>query len=157
MLAVLTLVTAVAALPAGWLADHLGRRPLMAAGGLVAAAGIGLLPLAASTSLTLAFGGLMAVGSATFGAGSWALLADLSEGADAGRLLGIGNLGTAGAAAAAGLFGPLIDTANAAAAASGYTVAFVVAAAFTALGALLAWRLAAPPPPILRPVTEVPD
>lgn len=157
VLAILTLVTAAAALPAGWLADRIGRRRLMAAGALVAAAGIGLLPLAASTPLILAFGGLMAVGSASFGAGSWAMLSDLSAGADAGRLLGIGNLGTAGAAAAAGLFGPLIDAANAAGAGSGYTVAFIVAAAFSALGALLAWRLAAPPTPSLRPVIEVPN
>lgn len=157
VLAVLTLITAAAALPAGWLADRVGRRPLMVAGGLVAAAGIGLLPLAGSTSLILAFGGLMAVGSAAFGAGSWALLADLADGGDAGRLLGIGNLGAAGAAAVAGLFGPLIDTANTVAAGSGYTVAFMVAAAFTALGGLLAWRLATRSTPILRPVIEVPD
>lgn len=157
VLAVLTLLTAAAALPGGWLADRLGRRPLMAGGALVAAAGIGLLPLAASTPLILAFGALMAIGSAAFGAGSWAMLADLSEGADSGRLLGIANFGTAGAAAAAGLFGPLIDSANAATAGSGYTVAFVVAAACTALGALLTWRLASPPTPDVRPVIEVPD
>lgn len=156
VLAVLTLVTAAAALPAGWLADRVGRRPLMVAGALVAAAGIGLLPLGASAPAILAFGGLMAIGSAAFGAGSWAMLADLSAGADAGRLLGIGNFGTAGAAAAAGLFGPLIDTANAASTGSGYTVAFIVAAAFAGLGALLAWRLAAIPTPA-PPVFEVPN
>lgn len=154
VLAVLTLVTAAAALPAGWLADRFGRRPLMVAGGLVAAIGIGLLPLGASAPAILAFGGLMAVGSAAFGAGSWALLADLSAGVDAGRLLGIGNLGAAGAAAAAGLFGPLIDAADAASPGNGYTVAFIVAAAFTAFGALLAWRLATiptlTPGPVLR-------
>ena len=156
VLAVLTLITAAAALPAGWLADRLGRRRLMVGGALVAAVGIALVPAAASTLLILAFGGLMAIGSAAFGAGSWAMLADLSAGPDAGRLLGIGNLGTAGAAAAAGLFGPLIDTANAATAGSGYTVAFVVAAAFAALGAVLAWRLATPLAPTLGPVIEVP-
>lgn len=156
VLAVLTLVTAAAALPAGWLADRVGRRPLMVAGALVAAAGIGLLPLGSSAPAILAFGGLMAIGSAAFGAGSWAMLADLSAGADAGRLLGIGNFGTAGAAAAAGLFGPLIDTANAASTGSGYTVAFIVAAAFAGLGALLAWRLAAIPTPA-PPVFEVPN
>lgn len=156
VLAVLTLVTAAAALPAGWLADRVGRRPLMVAGALVAAAGIGLLPLGASAPAILAFGGLMAIGAAAFGAGSWAMLADLSAGADAGRLLGIGNFGTAGAAAAAGLFGPLIDTANAASTGSGYTVAFIVAAAFAGLGALLAWRLAAIPTPA-PPVFEVPN
>ena len=156
VLAALTLVTAAAALPAGWLADRAGRRRLMAAGALVAAAGIGLLPLAASTSHILASGGLMAVGAAAFGAGSWARLADLSAGADAGRLLGIANLGTAGAAAGAGLFGPLIESVNAATGV-GYTVAFIVAAGLNVLGALLAWRLAPQHAPPLRLVTEVPD
>lgn len=157
VLALLALVTAAAALPAGWLADRIGRRALMLAGGLIAAAGIALLPLAVSTPLLLAFGGLMAIGSAAFGAGSWAMLADLTEGADAGRLLGIANFGTAGAAAAAGLFGPLIDGLNGAAAGSGYSVAFLVAAASAALGALLAWRLASRFTPGLHPVFEVPD
>lgn len=157
VLALLALLTAGAAFPAGWLADRIGRRALMLAGGLIAAVGIGLLPLAASTGLLLAFGGLMAIGSAAFGAGSWAMLADLTEGSDAGRLLGIANIGTAGAAAAAGLFGPLIDGVNAAAPGSGYTVAFLIAAASATLGAFLAWRLANRATPSLQPVFEVPD
>lgn len=155
-LAFLTLVTAAAALPGGWLADRVGRPPLMLWGAAVAAIGIGSLPLAASTGLLLAFGALMALGSAAFGAGSWAMLADLSEGGDAGRLLGIANFGTAGAAAAAGLFGPVIDIANAMMAGTGYTVAFLLAAGATALGGLLAWRLGAPATPDLHPL-EVPD
>jgi len=156
VLALLTLLTAGAALPAGWLADRIGRRTLMLLGGLSGALGIGLLPLAASSALLLAFGGLVAIGSAAFGAGSWAMLADLSDGADAGRLLGIANFGTAGAAAAAGLFGPLIDNVNTVAPGNGYTVAFLAAAAFAALGALVAWRLIRPTPG-LQPAFEVPD
>ena len=151
-LALLTILTAVAAVPAGWLADRVGRRPVMLIGGLVGAVGVGALPLAGSLPAILAFGSLMAVGSAAFGAGSWAALADLTASNATGRLLGIANLGTAGAAAAAGLFGPLID-------AAGFGVGFAVAALAAAAGGILAWRTdpdPAPHHPSFHPI-EVPD
>lgn len=133
-LAILALVTVLASLPSGWLADRFGRRPLMLAGGVLAAAGVAFLPASTSMEAILAFGGLMALGSAAFGSASWAMLADLTATADAGRLLGIAHLGTAGAAAAAGAFGILID-------AAGYGVAFGLAAACSLAGGLLAWRM----------------
>ncbi len=133
-LAILALVTVLASLPSGWLADRLGRRPLMLAGGLLAAAGVAFLPASTSMEAILGFGGLMALGSAAFGSASWAMLADLTARADAGRLLGIAHLGTAGAAAAAGAFGVLID-------AAGYGLAFGLAAACSLAGGLLAWRM----------------
>jgi MFS family permease len=157
LLATLALLTAFAALPGGWMADRVGRRPLMFVGGALAATGIFLMPFADSTALLFGFGGLLALGSGAFGAASWAMLADLSAGVDAGRLLGIANLGTAGAAAAAGLFGPLIEAADAYAAGSGYTTAFFVAGAVTALGAILTVRLAAPTSLAYQPAIEVPD
>lgn len=136
-LALLAAITVATSIPSGWLADRLGRRPLMVAGGALAALGIGLLPLASSIELIVAFGALMAIGSAAFGSASWARLADLTPSADSGRLLGIAHLGTAGAAAAAGLFGLVID-------AAGYEVAFPFAALFTVAGGFMAWRTAAP-------------
>ncbi len=133
-LALLALVTVAASVPGGWLADRVGRRQLMLFGGVVGAAGIGLLPAAGSMEAVLAFGALMAVGTAAFGSASWAMLADLTASPDAGRLLGLANLGTAGAAAAAGAFGMLID-------ASGFGPAFLVAAACSLAGGTLAWTL----------------
>lgn len=133
-LALLALITVLASLPSGWLADRLGRRPLMLAGGLLAAAGMAFLPASTSIEAILAFGGLMALGSAAFGSASWAMLADLTATRDAGRLLGFAHLGTAGAAAAAGAFGILID-------AAGYGVAFGLAAACSLAGGLFAWRM----------------
>lgn len=138
-LAVLALVTVVASLPSGWLADRLGRRPLMLAGGLLGAAGIGLMPAASSIEVVIGFGALMAIGSAAFGSASWAMLADITESAHSGRLLGLANAGTAGAAALAGAFGPIID-------AAGFGPAFGVAAACTLTGGLLAWQLTEPDP-----------
>ncbi len=135
-LAVLAAITVIASLPSGWLADTIGRRPLMLIGGGLAAGGIGLLPLAQSLEAVVAFGALMAVGTAAFGAASWAMLADASASAESGRLLGIAHVGTAGAAAAAGLFGLAID-------AGGYEVAFPLAAAFTLAGGVVGWRTVA--------------
>lgn len=140
-LALLAVITVVASLPSGWLADRVGRRALMLAGGGFAAVGIALLPAAGSMPAILAFGALMALGTAAFNAASWAALTDLTPPADAGRLLGLANFGTAGAAAAAGAFGLLIDAGNAGGAANGYLFAFEIAAACALLGGVLAWRL----------------
>ncbi len=135
VLALLALVTVVASVPGGWLSDRVGRRPLMLVGGLLAATGIGLLVTATSIETLLLFGAVMALGSAAFGSASWAALADLTASADAGRLLGFANLGTAGAAAAAGMFGLLIDG-------GGFGPAFLLAAACSLAGGALAWTLA---------------
>ena len=130
-LALLAAITVLASLPSGWAADRIGRRPLMIAGAVLAAAGIGLLPLASSADGVLAFGALMAVGTAAFSSGSWAALADVTAGREAGRLLGLAHLGTATAAAGAGAFGLVIDRA-------GYGVAFGVAALCTVGGGVVA-------------------
>ncbi|HET8776955.1 MAG TPA: MFS transporter [Candidatus Limnocylindria bacterium] len=133
-LALLALVTVAASLPAGWLADRIGRRALMVGGGLVGGVGIGLLPAADSLGALIAAGSLMAVGSAAFGSASWAMLADLSPAPRAGGALGLANLGTAGAAAAAGAFGSVIDLA-------GFAPAFGLAAACSVAGAIVALTL----------------
>jgi maltose/moltooligosaccharide transporter len=138
VLAVLALLTAVAALPSGWLGDRVGRRPLMLAGGAVAATGIAGLPLASSLASIVVMGSLMAIGSAAFGAGSWAALADASVGDQSGRRLGLANLGTAGAAAAAGLFGPLIDGADRLVPGTGFALAFGLAAIAVVAGTAVA-------------------
>ena len=134
-LALLALVAVLASVPSGWLADRVGRRPVMLVGGVLGAVGIALLTTATSLELVLAFGALMALGSAAFGSASWAMLVDLTASDDAGRLMGIANLGTAAAAAMAGTFGLLID-------AGGFEPAFILAAVCSMAGGLLAWRMA---------------
>lgn len=140
LLAGLALLTAVASLPAGWVADRVGRGPVALAGGLLAGIGIGLLPMAGSLEFVLAAGALMSLGTAAFGAGTWAALTDVVEVPRAGLLLGIANLGTAGAAATAGAFGVLIDAGNRASAGAGYGVAFGLAAVCAVLGGAMASR-----------------
>jgi hypothetical protein len=54
--------------------------------------------------------------------------------AEAGRFFGLANVGTMGAAAVAGLLGPLVDVGNAQSPGAGYAVA-LTAAALASLGA----------------------
>lgn len=128
LLAALALVTVLAAPPAGWAADRLGRMPLMLAGAGLSALGTLLLATAGSALQIFLFGGLMALGSAAFASANWALTADLVPPAEAARFFGLANFGTAGAAAAAGLFGPLVDSGNQLTPGAGYTALFVAAA-----------------------------
>ena len=133
LLAGLTLITLLTAAPAGWAADRFGRLPLMIFGATTSAAGAVLLVFAASELHILLFGSLMAIGSAAFAAANWASVADLAPAPEAGRFMALANFGTAGAAALAGLFGPLIDAVDRMAAGSGYP-ALLVAAAFVFVG-----------------------
>jgi MFS family permease len=145
----LGLVTALAALPAGWAADRIGRVPLMVVGAGLSAAGVLLLTMASSSTTILLFGGLMALGSAAFSAANWALTADLVPPAEAARFMGLANFGTAGAAAAAGLFGPLVDWANGRDPGAGYTALFALAAvAFIASAVPLRAVVATAPTPV---------
>jgi MFS family permease len=140
LLAALTLTTALAAPLAGWAADRLGRVPIMVAGAALSAAGTLLLTRADSASTILLFGGLMALGSAAFSSANWAHTADLAPEAEPARFLALANFGTAGAVAAAGLFGPLVDGLNRAAPGAGYVALFVSGAVLAALSGLAASR-----------------
>jgi MFS family permease len=137
LLGVLALVTALAAPPAGWAADRVGRHAVMLVGAAASATGVGLLVTARAPGAVLGFGGLMAVGSAAFSAANWARTADTAPPAEAGRYLALANVGTAGAAAAAGLLGPLVDRGGAGPG-GGYGTLFATCALlFTASGAVM--------------------
>ena len=140
LLALLALATALAALPGGWLADRIGRPTTMTIGGLLGAFGVILLAGATSSAQLALFGGLMAVGTGLFTSANWAMTTDLVPPAEAARWMGLANVGTAGAAAVAGLFGPLADL-------TGSTVTGVVlpAAVVITLSAVVARLLAAEP------------
>ena len=146
LLAGLTLVTVLAAVPAGWAADRLGRLPLMLAGSVLSGAGVLLLALAGSQWQMFLFGSLMAVGSAAFTGANWAMTADLTPPEEAGRFFGLANIGTAGAAAAAGLLGPLVDWGNRTDADAGYTALFSAAALAFAGSAVVLRKVTAPAP-----------
>lgn len=127
LLAGLTLLTLIAGPPAGWAADRFGRLPAMLAGALLSGTGVLLLTVASSAFQIFLFGSLMALGSAAFAVANWAFTADVAPADEAARFLGLANIGTAGAAAAAGLFGPLVDWGNSLAPGTGYIGLFIAA------------------------------
>jgi MFS family permease len=111
-LALFTLVGAVSGVTFGRLVDRVDSLSVMRLGAVLSAIGIvSLLPAAGSAGV-LAAGSIMAVGTAAFVSANWAATTDVVPGPDAGRLMGIANFGTGGAAACAGLFGPLISAAG---------------------------------------------
>jgi MFS family permease len=141
ILAILSLITVAAAPLAGWIADKVNRRWLMIFGGLSSALGVVLLMTAQNFAQILVFGSLMALGSAAFSAANWALSADFAPREEAGRFLALANFGTVGAAAAAGIFGPVIDFGNQFGSGTGYSLLFVAAAAAFLLSSLAVQRI----------------
>ena len=127
LLAGLALITILASPIAGWLADRIGRVQLMISGAIFSAISALLLIWTTSTSQILLFGGLMSFGSAAFAGGSWALLADLVPKKESARFFGLANFSTAGSAAVAGLFGPIIDGVERISPGLGFSVLFLVA------------------------------
>jgi hypothetical protein len=71
----------------------------------------------------------MSVGTAAFVVPNWAAMTALAPAPEAGRVLGLANIATGGAAAVAGLLGPIIDFA-------GFGVVLTIAAALTAAAVL---------------------
>jgi len=128
----------VVALPSGWLADRVGRKPLLIASGLVAAAGTLLLLVARQTTLLTIAGVIVGLGVGTFISANWALVTDIVPREEAARYLGIANIATAGGSGLARfLGGALIDTLNATQGPTvGYLTMYAVAAGFFLLSAL---------------------
>jgi MFS family permease len=109
---VLGVLALLVVLPSGYIADRVGRKPLLAASGLAAGAGAFVLLAARSLPVMFAAGILIGVGGGFFLTSSWALATTLAPKQQAARYLGLTNLATAGGSAAARLMGPLIDAVN---------------------------------------------
>ena len=124
----LAFVTILASPLTGWLTDRIGRIPLMVGGAILGAGSALLLIWAASSAQILIFGSLMSLGTAAFGSGSWAMLADVVPRQESARYFGLANFSTAGPTAAAGLLGPAIDWVNQLYPGNGYTLLFIVSA-----------------------------
>lgn len=124
-------------LVSGPLSDRVGRRPVNAAGGLIAGAGAFLLlfvrnaPMLALPFITLSdlmfAGGLIGIGMGLYTSANWAWAIDLTPPSEAARFLGLTNLATAGATVVTSLFGPAISLLNQQSAGSGFTFMFIVA------------------------------
>ncbi len=127
-------------LPSGWLADRLGRQPIVAAAGLIAAAGAGLLVVSRDLTVITAAGLIVGVGVGLFLSANWALVTDIVPRAEAARYLGLANMASAGGSALARLLGAaLIDPLNQATgtATAGYTALYAVAAVLFVLSSVV--------------------
>jgi MFS family permease len=139
LLAGLAFITILASPVTGWLADRIGRVPLMVAGSALGASSALMLIWARSPAQIILFGGLMSLGSASFAGGSWALIADLVPKDESARYFGLANFSTAGAAAVAGLFGPIIDWVESISPGNRFSMLFL-AAAITFVASILPLR-----------------
>lgn len=100
----------LAAPPGGWLSDRIGKKPVIAASGLLAAGGSFIIVLAEDLTRIYAGGSIVGVGVGLFFAASWALGTQMVSSRRAGHLLGISNLAGAGAGAVgAYIGGPIAD------------------------------------------------
>ncbi len=123
----------VTAVPSGWLADRLGKRMLVAASSIIAAAGTALVLLVPTMSALYAGGCLIGAAIGLFYSANWALGTEIVPQAEAGHYLGIANLAGAGAGAiGAYIGGPIAD-------ANGYVLLFTIYGVMflLAIGALL--------------------
>jgi MFS family permease len=141
---VLGLALLLVTLPSGWLADRVGRRPLVAASGVVAAAGTTLVLVIRTPGAIIVAGGAIGLAVGTFLSANWALITDIVPEAEAARFLGLANIASAGGSAVARLAGGLlIDPLNRMTGdpATGYVALYILTAACFLLGTVTILRL----------------
>jgi len=100
----------ISAVPAGWLTDRFGNKPLIAFSGILAT--VGTITVTASTSMLMLYAGGLLIGIAIgiFYSANWALGTQIVPQEQAGRYLGLSNLAGAGAGAiGAYIGGPIGD------------------------------------------------
>lgn len=130
----------VVTLPSGWVADRVGRKPVVIASGVVAALGAGIILLSRDINLITAGGVVVGLGVGVFMSANWALITDIVPREEAARYLGIANIATAGGSAVARfLGGALIDPLNKMldSTSAGYFTVYAIAAGFFLLSALV--------------------
>jgi MFS family permease len=118
----------LSAIPAGWLADKIGKKMLIGISGIIGAVGgFLLLGTIAVPNPTLIYisGGILGVATGMFMTTNWALGTNLVPPEEAGRYLGISNLAGAGAAFIGyGIGAPVADYLNKITPGVGYIATF---------------------------------
>jgi MFS family permease len=109
---VLGICLLVAILPTGYLADRVGRRPILIGSALVGIAGFVILFFFQTYVYVMIGGGLIGLANGAFMSANWAMATDLVGKGEEARYLGLTNLATGGAAIAATFAGPVIDFFN---------------------------------------------
>jgi MFS family permease len=137
MVGVFTLVSAI---PAGWLADRIGKKLLIGLSGILASLG-GFLLLGTiwvpNLNLIYVVGAILGLATGTFMTTNWALGTDLVPSEEAGHYLGISNLAGAGAGMIGyGIGAPVADYLNKITPGLGYIATFAAYAVLFALSTL---------------------
>ncbi len=100
----------ISALPSGWLSDRLGKKIVITASAILAAAGTVVVIFSPTLTFMYVGGALIGAGIGFFYAANWALGTEIVPSAEAGKFLGISNLAGAGAGAVgAYIGGPIAD------------------------------------------------
>jgi MFS family permease len=122
----------ILALPAGAVADRVGRRPLLISAGLMATGGVTLFMIWQDITMLFVGGVLIAGGAGIYVSASWALATDLAPKAEGALYLALANGATVLGSMGGRLGGPLIDALNQVMRTVdlGYLVVFGIAALF---------------------------
>ena len=102
----------VLALPAGIVADRIGRRPVITAAGLMAATGTLIAVFYRDITALYLAGGLIATGAGVYASASWALATHLAPGDQGALYLGLANGATVIGSIGGRTGGILIDSVN---------------------------------------------
>jgi len=132
LLSAVVVCAAIASFVGGFAAERFGKKRFIAAACVIGALGAGLLVLAPSIPLVLAFGTIVGISLGIFLSVDWAFMTDLIPKAEAGRFMGLSNVATASAGVfARPILGPIIDSFNHhRTSAAGYRVMFGIVAVF---------------------------
>ena len=122
----------ILALPAGIIADRIGRRPILITAGLMAATGTIIFVIWPVLEILFVAGALIAVGAGIFASASWALATDLAPKGEGATYLALANGATVLGSMGGRLGGPLIDGLNQIfdTIVVGYIVVFAIAGLF---------------------------
>ena len=129
---------ALAVYPAGWVSDHVGRKPVILVGAIGASASAAWMIFANSTGDVLVIATIMGGSIGALMSSNWALANDLGTSGKEGLHMGIVNLATTGGAAASKLMGPGIDLLNnRVREGAGYDALLITCSVLFVLGAIL--------------------
>lgn len=130
-------------IPAGAVADRIGRRPLLIMAGLLAATGALFFIFLRDLNLLFMAGGLIAGGAGIFASASWALATDIVPKSEGALYLGLANAATVLGSISGRLGGPLIDGVNHLSGTTtlGYLVVFGLAVLFFAGSSLAVLKI----------------
>lgn len=110
MFVIVGLFILLSAFPSGWLSDRFGRKPVIAASAMIAAAGTAVVLTTQHLPVAYFGGSMVGIGAGFFYTVNWALGTDIVPHEQAGLFLGLSNLAGAGAGAVgAYLGGPIAD------------------------------------------------